>query len=116
MSTTTDQKYQNKPGDISIFTNDKKTSNTHPLLTGNVLININELKQHADPEGNVKLFISLWGKESANGKTFWSGKANPPKPISNSSDALPGTSNAAKLTPEDERFLAEQANETPNID
>lgn len=80
--------YQPKPGDIAIFTNHKRTTDKHPLLTGKVLINIEQLKAEADANGDVNLSISLWGRDGAKG-TFWSGVASPWKSNQGTSSTLP---------------------------
>lgn len=80
MSENQNGPYQPKPGDIAIFQNKNPKGKNSPLLTGKVHLNLNELQEHADPEGNVQLFVSLWGKQQKDGKPFWAGKANPPQP------------------------------------
>jgi len=65
--------YEPKPGDMSLFKNDYKTSDSHPLLKGKALLNINELTEHADEDGNVKMQLALWGKSGEKGP-FWTGK------------------------------------------
>jgi len=85
-------KYVPKSGDISIFTNKKKETEKHPLLTGKALLNINELKKFADENGDITMYVSLWGKVG-NGGTFWAGKISPPRDQSTefSNNLPPGT-------------------------
>lgn len=111
------KKYESKPGDISIFTNKRKSAPTHPILNGNCIINIHDLKAHADAAGNVKLFVSLWGRKSGAGEDFWSGKIQPPAAPTGTNVVPPGGDAQVNsvLTPEEERFLDEMANQTPEM-
>jgi uncharacterized protein (DUF736 family) len=53
--------YEQKPGQGSIFKNEKKAKDTHPDYNGTIL----------DPNGN-KWDLSLWVKESTTGKKYFS--------------------------------------------
>jgi len=82
--------YETKPGDISIFQNKNKKTETHPLLTGKAVLNVNELAQHVDGNGNVTLYVALWAKQG-DGGTFWAGNIKLPRPRTNESNDLPPT-------------------------
>jgi len=56
--------YEEKDGDISLFTNDKEGNENRPDLTGYALID------------GAKMRVSLWTKDS--GKLKFSGRVEPP--------------------------------------
>lgn len=85
--------YQPKPGDLSLFTNEQKKKED-PILTGKLLLNLNELMEKADESGNIELRLALWGKKSKDGsKTFWAGKASPfqKRTEENTTNEIPGS-------------------------
>jgi hypothetical protein len=88
--------YQPKSGDISIFQNEKRTKKEQPLLTGKVFLNLKELEASADQDGNITLWLALWGKQPKNGgKDFWSGKCTVPtaRQEENTTTAMPPAEN-----------------------
>ena len=60
--------YEMKPGQITVFRNERKEKDTHPDYNIECLT----------PDGE-KLRGALWAKESKNGKTYLSGKLEVPR-------------------------------------
>ena len=58
--------YEKKPGDISIFRNDRKEKETHPDYRG-VGLGVD----------GQKIKVALWLKKDRNGNTFMAGKIEP---------------------------------------
>lgn len=58
--------YEKKPGDISIFKNDRKEKDTHPDYRG-VGLGLN----------GEKIKVALWLKKDRNGNTFMAGSMQP---------------------------------------
>lgn len=53
--------YEPKPGDGSLFKNDKKTADNHPNATGYIIA-------HRDIKAGEKLQLAAWTKDGAKGK------------------------------------------------
>jgi uncharacterized protein (DUF736 family) len=52
---------------IALFRNERRDNDKAPVMTGKVTVK------------GVEYDVALWGKESANGKKFWTGKIQLPR-------------------------------------
>lgn len=104
--------YVPKHGDVSVFVNNKKEKETHPLLWGKAYININELKDHANEEGMVELKISLWGYSGKNG-SYWSGKMQVPQTSNEQTNALPPSVEPEPVKEKGKKQAKEEYNDLP---
>lgn len=86
------KEYEMKPGQISVFVNQKRTNDKQPLMWGKAKINLQELEAAADGDGNVELRVSLWGYEAQKGGNYWAGTLQLPQAGQQQSSSLPPTS------------------------
>lgn len=86
------KEYEMKPGQISVFVNQKRTNDKQPLMWGKAKINLDELEAASDAEGNVELRVSLWGYETQKGGNYWAGTLQLPQSGGQQTSALPPTS------------------------
>lgn len=105
--------YESKPNSISIFVNAKRTKETAPNLNGSVCIPVQEyndlIVDYVDAAGVitkvVRLDISLWGKKSKEGTTYWSGNIRKPfvrTTDENSNELPPHDANAPGTDPDND--------------
>jgi hypothetical protein len=72
--------YDPKPNTGTLFPNDFKKAENHPDVKGDLFIERDLLNalMIKNPNGLIKISISGWNKESANGKSFVSLSASEP--------------------------------------
>jgi uncharacterized protein (DUF736 family) len=75
--------YEPKPGDCSLFKNDKKGNEKAPDFKGYVMA-------HRDIKAGEKLELAMWSRQGTQGGYFYSGKISDPRPKKEEAPAQSG--------------------------
>jgi hypothetical protein len=111
--------YVAKPMSMTMFENERRTSENHPMLNGKIRLGVEELMQlpqvEIEVDGVAKMVIdldfSLWSKKVAStGKKFWSGNCK--KAWVRTSDV----ENSNELPPHGADEPQEQSETAPEVD